>query len=199
MKTNKTKLLLSFLFIFWCINSEPLPAQPLGQGGERFIERQMDEPPGEEGFRRGRGRFRGEGMGQRRALRQQRQQRIDRARAMARRLLEDPGTSAEVKAKAQRLEDLLTKRDDLERDLQGKRQDFMQAHGQELEELHQLRERAQAIRQNLRTAREKAITENLPKIQEMRRVTQEARETAQEIRQQYRGMRGERDQKPEGN
>ena len=125
MKTNKTKLLLSFLLLFCCTYSEPVSAQSLGQGGERFIDRQGEEMPRGEGFRRRRGWLREEGMEQRRAMRQQR---IDRARTMARRLLEDPSTPAEVKTKARRLDDLLTKREDLERNLQGKRQDFLQAH-----------------------------------------------------------------------
>jgi len=60
-----------------------------------------------------------------------------------------------------------------------------------------MRERAEVLRQNLRSSREKAIAENLPKIQEMRRLTNEARKTAQELRQQYR--RGGRDQEPEDN
>ena len=196
MKTNKTKLLLSFLFIFLCMCSQPVSAQPLGQGGEHFIDQQREEMPQEEGFRLRRGWLREEGIEQRRAMRQQR---LDRARAMARRLLEDPNTPAEVKTKARRLDDLLTKREDLERNLQGKRQDFLQAHRQQLEELRQLRERADTIRQNLRAAREKVIAENLSEIQEMRRVTQEARTTAQDIRQYYRGMRGGHTQEPEGN
>jgi len=108
------------------------------------------------------------------------------ARNIARRLLEDPNTPAEVKAKAQRLADLLDQRERLETQLIGKRQDFLRAHRQELDELRQLRERAEISRQNLRSSREKAIAENLPKIQEMRRLTEEARQTAQELRQQYR-------------
>jgi hypothetical protein len=196
MKTKKTKLLLFFLLFFYWTHSEPVSAQPLGQGGEHFITQQGEEMPRGEGFRRRRGWLSEEGIEQRRALRQQR---LDRARTIARRLLEDPNTPADVKTKAQRLNELLTKRENLEHNLQGKRQDFLQAHRQELEELRQLRERADVIRQDLRAAREKATAENLSEIQEMRRVTQEARETAQEIRQYYRGRRGGRSQKPEDN
>ena len=59
-----------------------------------------------------------------------------------------------------------------------------------------MRERAEVLRQNLRSSRAKAIAENLPKIQEMRR-TNETRKTAQELRQQYR--RGGPDQVLEDN
>jgi hypothetical protein len=187
MKTNKTKLLLSLLLTLRCIGSGTAVAQPERQGRGHFLEQEAPAQAGnrseEEGFRRRRERFGEAGGGQLRAMRQQR---IDRARTMAHRLLQDPTTPADIKAKAQRLDELLTTRERLEHDLQGKRQDFQQAHRQELEELRQLRERAETIRQNLRAAREKARAENIEKIQEMRRVTQEARETAQEIRRQYR-------------
>jgi len=154
-----------------------------------------DEPTGEGTQRRGGGLF-GQGFEQRR---EQRRQRIERARQMARRLLDDPNTPADVKAKARRLDELLTERDKLEGELVIKRQGFLHDHQPELSELRQLRERAEVLRQNLRSSREKAIAENLPKIQEMRRLTDEARQTAQELRQQYRGMRSGRSQEPEDN
>jgi hypothetical protein len=116
---------------------------------------------------------------------------------MARRLLDDPNTPAEVKTKARRLESLLAERDTLEDELVAKRRDFLRDHRQELDELRQLRERAEVLRQNLRSSREKVISENLSKIQEMRRLTNEARQTAQELRQQYR--RSGRSQEPEEN
>jgi hypothetical protein len=116
---------------------------------------------------------------------------------MARRLLDNPNTPAEVKTKARRLDSLLAERTALEDELVAKRRDFLRDHRQELDELRQLRERAEVLRQNLRSSREKAIADNLPKIQEMRRLTNEARQTAQELRQQFR--RGGRGQEMEGN
>jgi hypothetical protein len=112
---------------------------------------------------------------------------------MARRLLDDPNTPADVKAKARRLDSLLAERETVEDELIAKRRDFLRDHRQELDELRQIRERAEVLRQNLRSSREKAIAENLPKIQEMRRLTNEARQTAQELRQQYR--RGGQDER----
>ena len=192
MTTKSKWCLLFFLITTSVVWETPAFAQTFPRHGEeQFAPRRPfqrpsqteDEPNGEGGPRRRGGMF-GEGFEQRR---QQRQQRIERARNMARRLLEDPNTPAEVKTKARRLDELLDQRGKLEAHLTGKRQDFLRAHQQELDELRQLRERAEILRQNLRSSREKAIVENLPKIQEMRRLTDEARETAQELRQQYQG------------
>lgn len=105
---------------------------------------------------------------------------------MAQRLLDNPSTPNEIKAKARQLTELLGKRESLARDLDGKRQSFLQEHGQDLDELRQLRERGEVIRQRLRAAREKVISDNLPTIQEMRRATQEARNVASELRLYYR-------------
>jgi len=166
------------------------------RGEEQFAPRRPFQPPGlaegeandkEKPRRRG-GLF-GEGFEQRR---EQRRQRIERVRNLARRILEDPNTPADTKAKARHLDELLAQRGKLEDELVATRQGFLRNHQQELDELRHLRERAEVLRQNLRSSREKAIAENLPKIQEMRRLTQEARETAQELRQQYRrGGRGQ--------
>jgi hypothetical protein len=183
---NRIKYPLIMLLAFCVLREVEVFAQSFSQRGERnFAE--------EEGFRENRPRrgagFLGERFEQRR---EQRRQRIERARQMARRLLEDPNTPADVKAKARRLDSLLTEREALENELVAKRQDFLRDHRQDLDELRQLRERAEVLRQNLRSAREKARAENLPKIQEMRRLTDEARRTAQELRQQYR--RGEQEE-----
>jgi len=105
---------------------------------------------------------------------------------MAQRLLDNPSTPDEIKTKARRLTELLGKRENLARDLDGKRQSFIQEHGQDLDELRQLREQGEVIRQRLRAAREKVISDNLPAIQEMRRTTQEARAVAGELRFYYR-------------
>jgi hypothetical protein len=110
---------------------------------------------------------------------------------MARRLLADPNTPEDVRAKARQLDALLTKRENLERELDDKRRAFLQAHRQELDELRRLHERGEILRQNLRSAREKAMAENLPIIQEMRRTTEEARETAREIRRWYQDRRNQ--------
>jgi len=116
---------------------------------------------------------------------EEQQRRLQRARDMAQRLLDDPNTPKEIKAKARQLTELLDKREGLARDLDGKRQSFLQEHGQELVELRQLRERGEVIRQGLRAAREKVIAENLPAIQEMTRTTQDAHNIAGEIRNYY--------------
>jgi len=187
---SKIKSLLMVLLTFCSLSGTIVFAQsPPQQGEQEFAPRRpfAAENDGEEGFRgnrpRRRARFLGEQFEQRRELRRQR---VERARQMTRRLLDDPNTPAEVKAKARRLNGLLAERETLEDELVAKRRDFLRDHRQELDELRQLRERAEVLRQNLRSSREKAIAENLPKIQEMRRLTNEARQTAQELRQQYR-------------
>jgi hypothetical protein len=123
-------------------------------------------------------------------MREQRRRQVEQAREMAQRLLENPNTPDEVKAKARQLTELLNKREGIERDLDTKRQDFIREHGQDLDELRQLREQGERIQQRLRVAREKAISENLPAIQEMQRTTQEARNLAMELRHYYRRRRG---------
>jgi len=200
MNVRKNRLIF-FIFVTLCFLGEgSLLAQPFQQrGGEQFVPRQafpqQDMPEqGVERRPRWPGGLRREGFTQ---GREERRRRIERARTMAYRLLEDPNAPADIKAKARRLDELLTRRENLERELNDKRQDFLRAHSQELEELRQLRERGEILRQNLRSAREKAIAENMSAIQEMRRVTEEARETAQEIRQQYRSQRGGRSGGPE--
>ncbi|MBI3304161.1 MAG: hypothetical protein HYZ72_19020 [Deltaproteobacteria bacterium] len=203
MTTIRTKSILFVLLTFCVVGAGPAVAQPLPRRGEeQFVPRQpLPRPnlpevgPEEEGGPRFRGRLRGEGFEQRR---EERRRRLERARNMAYRLLDNPNTPEDIKAKARRLTELLNKREDLERKIDGKRQDFLRAHRQELDELRQLQERGEILRQNLRSAREKAIAEDLPTIQEMRRVTEEARDTAQEIRRQYQGRRGrDRDEPPE--
>lgn len=195
MRTNRIEFSF-FVLLTLCSAAAPsATAQPFQRRAEeQFIPRQPlgrpdfpEEGPAEEdppGFR---GRPRREDFQQHR---EEQRRHLERARHMARRLLENPNTLQDIKAKARRLNELLTKREDLERDLDGKRQDFLRAHRQELDELRRLYERGELLRQNLRSAREKAMAENLPTLQEMRRTTQEAREIAREIRRQYQGRRG---------
>lgn len=174
----------------------PVLAQPFQRLGEQqFIPRQPfphpDRPEDdleEERLPRFRGRPRGDDFQQRR---EEYHRRAERARYMARRLLADPNTPEDVRAKARQLDALLTKRENLERELDDKRRAFLQAHRQELDELRRLHERGEILRQNLRSAREKAMAENLPIIQEMRRTTEEARETAREIRRWYQDRRNQ--------
>jgi len=180
MRAIKTRFF--FLLLPLCLTGTSVvlaqPFQPRGE--QQFIPPQQFPRPNtpqegleDEELPRFRGKPRGEGFRQRR---EEQHRRLERARHMALRLLDDPSTPDDVKAKARRLNDLLSKREGLERELDGKRQDFLRAHSQELNELRQLQERGEIIRQNLRSAREKALAESLPTIQEMRRTTQEARE-----------------------
>lgn len=166
-------------------------AQPLQRGGQEQFSAPSRPPMSPEipggGARKGwppQSRSR-PGRGGKLETREEQQRRLQRARDMVQRLLDDPHTPDEIKAKARQLTELLNKREGLARDLDGKRQSFLQEHGQELDELRQLRERGEAIRQGLRTAREKVVAENLPAIQEMTRTTQEAHNTALEIRNYY--------------
>ncbi|HJY80778.1 MAG TPA: hypothetical protein VKK81_06805 [Candidatus Binatia bacterium] len=169
----------------------PVLAQPMRPGGEgQFIAPKpplsSDIPGGEaqEGWpsqlRRRPGR------GGRPEFREEQRRRLERARDMAQRLLDNPNTPDDIKAKARQLTELLDKRENLVRDLDGKRQSFLQEHGPDIDELRQLRERGEVIRQKLRVARETVISENLPTLQEMRRTTREARDTALELRNYYR-------------
>jgi hypothetical protein len=191
MKVFTMSKRFSFLLVFavFLAGIAPALAQPMRPGGEEQVI--TPKPPlssvpdrgEEEGWipwfrhRLGEGepKFRGE-----------RRRRLQRAREMAQRLLNDPSAPDEIKAKARRLTDLLSKREGLVRELDSKRQNFNQEHEQELSELRQLRERGELIRQRLRAAREKAIYEKLPIIQEMRQTTREARDVAVELLGYYR-------------
>lgn len=155
----------------------PPAARALEQGGENDLSPRFRRRPGTRGF-----------LGNR----EERQRRLERTRILAQRLLDDPSTPEEVKTKARRLTELLSERETLERSLEGQRQNFLQEHSQDLDELRQLRERGEVIRQRLRAAREKALAENLPALQEMRRTTREARDLASDLRQYYRPGRGNR-------
>lgn len=161
----------------------------MAQPSQEQEEEQVIPRRGEGRERRFRGRLQGEGFQQRR---EQQRRRLERARNMAQKLLQDPHAPEDIKAKARRLNELLTKRESLEREVEEKRQDFLRAHRQDVEELRRLREQGEPHRQKLRAAREKAKAENQPLIQEMRRTTQEARTIAQEIRREYQGRRGGR-------
>jgi len=128
---------------------------------------------------------RGLGREQKQEAREESQQRMNRARDLAQRLLDNPNTPDEVKTKARRLTELLGKREGLMRDLDGKRQSFLQEHGEDLAELRQLREQGEVIRQRLHAAREKVIAENQPAITELRHTTQGARDLAVDLRGYY--------------
>ena len=169
----------------------PAVAQPMQPGGEeQFIPPRSSLAPNVPDVERGEGRSprfrRRPGRGGGPEAREEQRRRLERAREMAQRLLDNPSTPDEIKIKARRLSELLGKRENLVQDLDGKRQSFLQEHGQDLDELRQLRERGETIRQRLRAAREKVISDNLPAIQEMRRTTQEARNVASELRFYYR-------------
>ena len=182
----------------------PAVAQPMQPGGgEQFIPPKSlpstDIPGGERGEGRSPRFRRRPGRGGGPEAREEQRRLLERAREMAQRLLDNPSTSGEIKAKARQLTDLLGKREGLARDLDGKRQSFLQEHGQDIDELRQLRERGETIRQRLRAAREKVISDNLPAIQEMRRTTQEARNVANELRFYYRQRwRSEEQKAPPG-
>jgi len=184
------------VFLLSLVGISPVLAQPIEPEGERqVVPRQppaLQPLPGErQEEREFAPRFRR--RPQRRMdpqMREQRRLQVRRAKEMAQRLLENPHTPAEVKAKAGQLTELLNKREGLERDLDTKRQDFLKEHGQDLDELRQLREQGERVRQRLRAARQKVISENLPAIEEMRKTTQEARNLASELRHYYGQQRG---------
>lgn len=186
---NRISYFLIMLFTLCVLCEAEVTAQSFPQRGDRdFAPRRpfVAENSEEEGFRENRPRPRASFLRERfEQRREMRRQRSAHAREMVRRLLDDPSTPADVRTKAQRLDNLLTERDALEDELVAKRRDFLRDHREEIDELRQLRERAEVLRQNLHSSREKAIADNLPKIQEMRRLTEEARQTAQELRQQY--------------
>lgn len=188
MRTQFFPLLVLALFLAGIAPAVAQPMQP--GGGEQVIPPKSPLSPDIPGGERGEGwspRFRRRpGRGGRPEVREEQRRRLERAREMAQRLLDNHSTPDEIKTKARRLTELLGKRENLARDLDGKRQSFIQEHGQDLDELRQLREQGEVIRQRLRAAREKVISDNLPAIQEMRRTTQEARDVAGELRFYYR-------------
>jgi hypothetical protein len=178
------------ILTFFMLGIAPGLAQPLQpEGGEHPVAPRPPTPSvapeggAPEGwpprFPRGLGR---EG---RQAAREDPQQRMSRARDLAQRLLDNPNTPEEIKTKARRLTELLKKREDLMRDLDGKRQSFLQEHSEDLAELRQLREQGEVIRQRLHAAREKVIAENQPAITELRHTTQAARDIAVDLRGDY--------------
>lgn len=120
---------------------------------------------------------------------QQRQQRLQRGREIARRLMNDPNAPASIKERAQRLDSTLIRVEDLERELQHARAAFLRQHQGERAELRGLKERMDRIRQDLKAAREQAKADNLSKLQEIKRSTEEARTLAQELRGYYRQQR----------
>jgi hypothetical protein len=193
------KIVCLIFLLSWRGSFSSASAQPLPQRGDE----QFTSPPpfGREGAPKapplsenpnlfgGRPWRRGPLRGDFQQRREERHRRIERAREMANQLLENPNTPNDVKAKARRLSDLLSKRDRLEQQLEGKRQSFLHDHQAEINELRQLQERAEQLRGKLRSARGQALNDNLADIQEMRRTTQEARDIAQELRQQYQERR----------
>lgn len=202
---DKIKLLAMAVWVLCGLNWSVVAAQPIPRRSEeRFLpsqgsphEEELAAPlDGEEEprFRRGRvwrdnaprGKFSPEDFQQRR---EERRRRVERARNMTSRLLQNPDTPEDAKTQARRLSELLDRWDRLEQKLSGKRQEFLRNHQQEIDELRQLQERAERLRHGLRDAREKVMADNVADIQEMRRVTQEARDIAQELRQQYQGRR----------
>ena len=179
----------SFLLVLavLLVGIAPALAQPMRPGGEeQFIPPKPPFNMPEGGTREGWSPWFRRRPGRGPEFREERRRRLERARDMAQRLLGDPSTPDEIKAKARRLTELLGKRESLMRDLDGKRQSFLQEHGRDIDELRQLREQGEVIRQRLRAARGQVVSENLPIIQEMHRTTQDARDVAVELRGYYR-------------
>lgn len=188
MKLCKSKSIVILSCLLCLTAAESVIAQPAQESREESLSR-PDFPP--RGMREGRpgwgGRRRGRDFQQRR---EQMRQRLEQARTMAQKLLENPNTPDDIKAKAHRLNELLDKRERLDREIDGKRQEFLRTHQQDIDALRRLQEQGERHRQNLRSAREKMKTENQPLIDEMRRTTREAREVARDIRLEYRGRGG---------
>ena len=193
--TMCVRFFLLLMFTLSLVGTGPAFAQPVRpRSEEQFVPPQPpavpsfpEEERGENWSPRFRRRPLGRGMGPQ--AREEQRHRLERGREMAQRLLENPNTPDEIKAKARRLTELLGKREGFEHNLDSKRQDFVREHGQDLTELRQLRERGEVIRQRLRLAREKVLSDSLPAIQEMRRTAQEARDIAFELRHYYQQRR----------
>lgn len=197
MKLLKSNSLVVLSCLFCLTVADRVSAQPVPEN-RRDPEKPMESFTPQDflgRMREGRpwrgGRQRGKDFQQRR---EQMHQRFEQAHIMAQKLLENPNTPDDIKAKARRLNELLEKRERLERDIDGKRQEFLQTHQQDIDALRRLQEQGEPYRQNLRSARDKVKTENQPLIDEMRRTTQEVRETARDIRREYRGRGGTREE-----
>src|SRR5262249_9522969 len=99
----------------------PVLAPPLQPGGGEQLgtpKSRFSDTPGE-GAQEGRSPWfhRGPGRGRGSEFREEQRRHLEHARDMAQRLLDDPSTPDEIKAKARRLTELLNKRESLVRDL----------------------------------------------------------------------------------
>src|SRR5262249_41042312 len=110
--------------------------------------------------------------------------RLERIRNTAERLLENPRTSDDVKAKAHRLLELADNWEDLRQKLDDSRAAFFRDNQKDIDELCQLWERAKTLRQTLKEKREKVMGDNRRTREDLERVKQEVYDIAESVREQ---------------
>ena len=116
---------------------------------------------------------------------QQMEQQIRAGRSVTKRVQRDPRASADIKAKAAELDQLLDVRERTMAKLETQYRDFLAQHKGELDELEDLRRRALAIDERLGQARQALVQANRPDIDELKRTSQQARTLAETLRSSY--------------
>jgi len=109
----------------------------------------------------------------------------NRSWGMIERIRTDHTAPSEIRNRADRLEELLTRIDELESQLRAERQNFLRTHQEERNDLRRLRDRMEQIRHQLRSAREDAKIRNAGRLEELNRTINNARIQAQELRKYY--------------
>jgi len=122
----------------------------------------------------------------------QEQAQVRKGRGVVERILRDPRTPPELKARAEELGRLLAERERYLTALETRRRALLAAHRSEIEELGQLRNRAREIGKSLLQARKKVLEESKADIEALLRTSAQARKITDELEQAYRQERRQR-------
>ena len=116
---------------------------------------------------------------------QQIEQQIRAGRSVTKRIERDPRASADIKAKATQLDQLLDARERTLAKLDAQYRDFLSQHKADLDELENLRKRALELDEKLGQARTALVQTNKADIDELKRTSQQARELVETLRSSY--------------
>lgn len=113
-----------------------------------------------------------------------------RSRGMIEHIRTDHAAPSKIRHRADRLEEMLTRIDELESQLRAERQNFLRTHQEERKVLRRLRDQMEQIRHQLRAARQDARIRNAARLEELDRTINDARIQAQELRKYYQEAKG---------